>query len=144
MGGELAQRDRLGEWLPLAFFSHSLSATEKKYSAFDRELLAMFLAVKHFRHYLEGRKFCIFTDHKPLTFALTSSTDRSPRQTRQLSYIAEFTGDVRHIKGERNIVADALSRPAQLLPPRPMICNASVPPMPAVDFAALALSLIHI
>ena len=66
--------------------------------------------IKHFRHFLEGRIFTLYTDHKPLTTALTSQADRSPRQTRHLSYIAEFTSDIRHIKGKFNIVADALSR----------------------------------
>ncbi|GFN94719.1 transposon ty3-g Gag-Pol polyprotein [Plakobranchus ocellatus] len=39
-----------------------------------------------------------------------SETDRSPRQTRHLAFIAEFTTDIRHIKGKFNVVADALSR----------------------------------
>ena len=77
VGAELSERDKAREWSPLAFFSHSLSLAERKYSTFDRELLAIFLAVKHFRQHLEGRKFYIQTDHKPLTYALTSATDLS-------------------------------------------------------------------
>ena len=109
IGAELAQLRR-GAWVPIAFFSRKLQAAQVKYSAFDRELLAMYLATRHFRHFLEGRPFTIYTDHKPLTCAMNSSTDRSPRQTRHLSYIAEFTADVRHIRGKDNIVADTLSR----------------------------------
>jgi len=41
---------------------------------------------------------------------MASSADRSPRQTRHLSYIAEFTTDIQHVKGKYNVVADALSR----------------------------------
>ena len=37
-------------------------------------------------------------------------TERSPRQTRHLSFIAEFSTDIRHIQGVKNEVADALSR----------------------------------
>ncbi len=44
-------------WFPLAFFSRKLSDTEKKYSAFDRELLAAYLSIRHFRFMLEGREF---------------------------------------------------------------------------------------
>jgi hypothetical protein len=33
------------------------------------------------------------------------------RQTRQLSYVAEYTSDIRHIAGAANVVADTLSRP---------------------------------
>ncbi len=61
---------------------------------------------------LEGRRFTIFTDHKPLTYALQRTSDPwSARQARQLSYLAEYTDDIRHIAGEENIVADTLSRP---------------------------------
>ena len=35
-------------WQPLAFFSRQLRKPETKYSAFDRELLALYLAVRHF------------------------------------------------------------------------------------------------
>ncbi|GFS18965.1 Pol polyprotein [Elysia marginata] len=109
VGAQLEQRQGRS-WVPLAFFSRKLSDSEKKYSAFDRELLASYSALKHFRHFLEGRLFTLYTDHKPLTFALTSQTDRSPRQTRHLSFIAEFTTDIQHIKGKFNVVADTLSR----------------------------------
>ena len=95
---------------PLAFFSKKLSAAERKYSTFDRELLAIFLSIKHFRHMLEGRNFCVWTDHKPLCGALASSVERSPRQTRHLSFVAEFTSDIRHVAGTSNVVADTLSR----------------------------------
>ena len=84
-----------------------MTVTQKK---FDRELLAIFEAVKHFRHFLEGKNFTIFTDHKPLTFAMNSLTEKSPRQTRQLSFISEFTTDIKHVSGEANVVADMLSR----------------------------------
>ena len=46
-----------------------MTSTEKRYSTFDRELMAVYLAIKHFRHFLEGREFHVFTDHNPLTFA---------------------------------------------------------------------------
>ena len=41
---------------------------------------------------------------------MTNSTERSPRQTRHLSFVSEFTTDVQHIAGKNNVVADALSR----------------------------------
>ena len=109
IGGQIEQLHS-GSWVPIAFFSRKLSVSEKKYSAFDRELLAAYNAIKHFRYLLEGRPFTLYTDHKPLTSAIASNADRSPRQTRQLSYIAEFTTDIQHIKGKFNVVADAMSR----------------------------------
>ncbi|XP_076299334.1 uncharacterized protein LOC143218180 [Lasioglossum baleicum] len=99
------------DWEPLAFFSTKLSSAEQKYSTFDRELLAIYSSIKHFRHMLEGRIFTIYTDHKPLTFALNSRPDSHiPRQIRQLDLIGQFSTDIRHISGQDNVVADALSR----------------------------------
>lgn len=98
-------------WEPLAFFSQKFSPSQQKYSAYDRELTAMYLAVKHFSYLLEACDFTIFTDQKPLTFAFSQRPEKaSPRQVRQLSFIAEFTTKIKHIAGEENVVADSLSR----------------------------------
>ena len=60
---------------------------------------------------LEGCKFFVYTDHKPLTYAFNARIDKySPREIRHLDYISQFTTDFRHIKGKENVVADALSR----------------------------------
>ena len=99
-------------WQHLSFFSKKLAPAETRYSAFDRELLAVYATIRHFRHNLEGREFHVKTDHKPLTYVMNSTTERpSLRQTRHLAFIAEFTTDIRYVKGETNFVADALSRP---------------------------------
>ena len=99
VGGVLQQYAQ-GHWRPIAFFSRRLQPAEARYSTFGRELLAMYLAIRHFRYFLEGRDFWVFTDHKPLTFALNSSPDRhSPREARQLDFVSQFTSDIRHIKG---------------------------------------------
>ena len=98
-------------WEPLAFFSKQLRPPEQKYSAFDRELLALYLGIRHFRHFLEGRKFTAYTDHKPLIFCMSKVSEPwSNRQQRQLSYISEFTTDIQHIQDKDNPVADSLSR----------------------------------
>ena len=90
-----------------------MNPVETRYSAFDRELLAVYATIRHFRHNLEGRNFFVNTDHKPLTFVMSSATERpSLRHSRQLAFIAEFTTDIRCVKGETNFVADALSRPS--------------------------------
>ena len=99
-------------WQPLSFFSKKLTPAETRYSAFDRGLSAVYATIRHFRHNLEGRYFFVNTNHKPLTFVMSSVTERpSLRQAKQLAFIAEFTTDIRYVKGETNFVADALSRP---------------------------------
>ena len=74
VGGVLQQRQcvkGVAAWRPLAFFSAKLSSTQQRYSTFDRELLAAFLAIRHFRFALEGREFQLHTDHKPLVTAIS-------------------------------------------------------------------------
>ena len=110
--GAVLQQKEVKGWRPLGFFSKKLSTTEGKYSAFDRELLAAFQSIRHFRYALEGRQFQLWTDHKPLLAALHRVSEPwTPRQQRQLSFIAECTSDVIHVPGVSNVVADALSRP---------------------------------
>ena len=129
--GAVLQQLLDGQWCPLAYFSRKLSPTEQRYSTFDRELLAVYCAIRHFRHFLEARQFHILTDHKPLTHSLHSKSDKhSPRQVRHLEFISQFTSDIRHVTGQGNPVADALSR---------MEANAiTQDSSTAVDFQALA------
>jgi Reverse transcriptase (RNA-dependent DNA polymerase)/RNase H-like domain found in reverse transcriptase len=68
--GAVLQQRRGGAWQPLSFFSMKLSAAEQRYSAFDRELLAAYLAIRNYRFMVEGRQFTLFTDHMPLVAAL--------------------------------------------------------------------------
>ena len=77
--------------------------TSTKYSTYDRELLAVYLAIKHFHHFVEGCTFEVFTDHKPLNYSLSSAADKyTPQQT-------QFTTNIAHVNGSENPVADALS-----------------------------------
>jgi len=104
VGAALQQQGNNG-WEPLAFFSKKLSPAESKYSAFDRELLVIYFAIKHFQHMLEARTFTIYTDHKPLTFAFQQKPEKStPRQFRHLDFIGQFTTDIRHVSGNENVV----------------------------------------
>lgn len=96
---------------PLGFYSKRLTDTQKRYSTYDRELLAAYQSVKHFQHMLEARSFVLLTDHKPLTFAFHQNQDKaSPRQARHLDFIGQFTTNIQHITGKDNVIADFLSR----------------------------------
>ena len=87
-----------------------LKPPERKYSTFDRKLIAVFLTNKHFCHFLEARQFSVLNDHGPLTFALSTHADSpSPHTLRKFSYILQFTNDIWRIKGIVNLVADPLS-----------------------------------
>lgn len=89
------------------YFSSYLERLVNHSDSFQKSLLIL----KYFRYFLEGRKFVIFTDHKPLTHARsTNSSSRLPHEERHLRYISQFSTDIRHISGSDNTVADAMSR----------------------------------
>ncbi len=76
VGAALQQRSSPSAgWQPLGFFSKKLDAAQVKYSAFDRELRACVAGIRHFRFLLEGRRFSVLTDHKPLTYALGRTSE---------------------------------------------------------------------
>lgn len=52
--------------LPLGFHSRKPTATEQRYSTYDRELLAIYKSCRQFFHLLGSKDFTIYTDHKPL------------------------------------------------------------------------------
>ena len=81
-----ALQQRVGDaWQPLPFYSHKNYPAQYKYSPCDRELLAVYEAIKYFRHMVEVWPFLIFTDHKPLVYAFQQRRDKCfPRQFRHL------------------------------------------------------------
>lgn len=116
MGGVLEQKTQF--WQPLSFFSRKLSETQRRYSTYDRELLAIYEAIKFFRFMLEGKDFVIRTDHKPLTYAFQQrSSKASPRQHRHLEFIGQFSTRIFHVSGDDNMVADSLSRIEEVIAP---------------------------
>ena len=97
---------------PVGFYSKKLSVTQRSYSTYDRELLAAYFAVIHFKPFIDGHSVDLFVDHKPLVSAFHSkNVSKSDRQQRQLAFISEYVHDVKYIKGSNNVVADCLSRP---------------------------------
>ena len=101
-----------GNPIPIGFFSKKLTQTQMRYSTFNRELLAVYLSMLHFRHYIQGGQVLLLTDHKPSCGAFYSlNPAKSERQQRQLAILTEFISDIEHVKGSQNIVADCLSQP---------------------------------
>ena len=107
----MLQQQQQQKLQPLAYFSRQLKPPEQRYNIFGREHRAMYLAVKRFRHSLEGCKFVIYNDHRPLSFMLRSKPDKySPNETQHLDFVLQFTSDIRHIPDEQNVATNALSR----------------------------------
>ena len=114
--GAVLQQHVRGIWQPLGFYSRSLQTAQRRYSTFGRELIAVYMAIRHFRYAVEGRPLIIFTDHRPLTFPIANCSDRhNQREARHIEFVAQFTTDMRHVPGKHNIAADALSRTVNML-----------------------------
>lgn len=109
--GAVLEQCQEGGCKPLGFYSKKLSETQQRYSTYDRELLAIYSALKFFRHMTEGRDVTILTDHRPLQYAFAQTSDKaSERQRRQLDFISQITTNIVYVAGHKNQVADALSR----------------------------------
>ena len=107
--GAVLEQSIEGNYLPIGFHSRKLKSQEQRYSTYDRELLAIYDSIKHFKNLIENRQFDIFTDHKPLVHALEMKNP-SPRQQRQINWISQFDCKIKYIAGKSNVVADFLSR----------------------------------
>ncbi len=100
----------------IAYASHVLSTSERKWSTFDRELFAIVWSVRHFRHYLACHPFTIVTDHKPLIGLKKLPLDHDPtgRRARWAVELDLYDWCVRHRKGAKHLNADAMSRRPQV------------------------------
>jgi RNase H-like domain found in reverse transcriptase len=102
LGSVIMQNDRL-----LAFYSRKLNSAQRRYTTGEQELLSIVETLKEFKNILLGQKLiAVHTDHKNLLYQ-KMSTDRII-QWRLL--IEEFGPTFQHIKGEKNVIAHALSR----------------------------------
>ncbi|RPA76418.1 DNA/RNA polymerase, partial [Ascobolus immersus RN42] len=93
----------------IAYYSRKLSPTETRYSAYERELLGVRDAIRHWNHYLTGGHFTVHCDHKTVHHAMKQSSI-SPRQMRLIDGLQGYDFDIKHVKGARNYVQDAISR----------------------------------
>ena len=74
--GATLQQHVCDTWKPLAFYFHTLSPAQQNYSPYYQQFLAVYEAIKYFRHMTKGHPFVIFTDHKPLTYAFQQCKDK--------------------------------------------------------------------
>lgn len=107
--GAVLSQGEIGKDKPIHFASRTLNRTEENFSATEKEMLAIYWALKVFRNYIYGQKFVVITDHQPLTFSL-SSKNTNAKLKRWKSYLEEHDYQIIYKPGRTNVVADALSR----------------------------------
>ncbi|KAK2922219.1 hypothetical protein Q8A73_001704 [Channa argus] len=113
IGAVLSQGGETGERV-VAYYSCSLSRPERNYCVIRRDLLAVVLAVRHFRPYLLGTRFTLRTDHASLTWLLNFKQPEG-QVARWLEILQEYDFDIQHRPGRQHGNADALYRRPCLL-----------------------------
>ena len=122
----------------IAYASRQWRDHEKHYPTHDLELAAVIHALKVWRHYLFGNKMDIYTDHKSLKYILTQK-ELNMRQRRWLELISDYDLEIHYHPGKANVVADALSRKAQIN----MIVSHRLPQELGEQFDKLSLGFLN-
>ena len=106
LGAALIQDGR-----PIAFASKSLTGAESRYANIERELLTVVFACIRFNTYLQGCRFTVQSDHKPLEMIhLKSLHNAPPRLQRMLLQLQKYDMTITYRPGNEMVLADALSR----------------------------------
>lgn len=93
----------------MAYFSKLLGTRAQQKSIYEKELIAICLAVQKWRHYLLGRHFVVRSDQQSLRY-ITQQREVSANYQRWLTKLLGFDFEVQYKPGASNRVADALSK----------------------------------
>jgi hypothetical protein len=93
----------------IAFFQPPRGTTHCALATYERELIGLVHAVRHWRPYLWGRRFLVKTDHYSLKYLLDQSLATTPQHHR-VGKLLGFNFTVDYKPGATNAMADALSR----------------------------------
>ena len=83
-----------------------MNSAQQNYTTTEKELLYVVANLKEFRNILLGHQITVYTDHKNLAY----KNFNTERVMRWRLILKEFGPELKYIKGENNVVADALSR----------------------------------
>lgn len=107
--GAVLSQEIDGKERVIAYASSTLSNAEKRYCVTRKELLAVVHFIKHYRHYLYGRRFLLRTDHGSLRWLLKFKNPEG-QLARWLEVISTYDMTIEHRPGKKHGNADALSR----------------------------------
>ena len=113
IGAVLLQRGKDKKRHPIAYYLATLTATERNYDVYDRELLAIVKTLRNWQMWLAGAKhqIKIFSDHMNLQY-WKDLRKISRRIAREVLELSKYDFEIRHLPGNANGRADALSRRA--------------------------------
>jgi hypothetical protein len=94
---------------PIAFVSKALGPRTRGLSTYDKEYLAILVAVDQWRSYLQHGEFVIFSDHRTLMH-LNDQWLHTPWQLKMYTKLASLQYKVVYKVGATNQAADALPR----------------------------------
>ena len=97
------------EGRPIAYLNQALKGKNLFLSTYEKEFLALVLAIQKWRHYLLGHKFVVRTDQQALKYLLEQKVG-TPFQQRWITKLLGFDFIVEYRSGKENKAADALSR----------------------------------
>ncbi|CAM6125100.1 unnamed protein product [Calypogeia fissa] len=109
IGAVLGQPDGEGHEYVIAYASRSNNKAESNYSSYEGECLAVVWAIIHFRPYLYGTKFLLYTDHQPLKWLMTNDK-LTGKLARWALILQEYEFEVIHKAGVTHQNADTMSR----------------------------------
>ena len=104
LGCVLMQSERV-----VAYGSRQLKNHEQNYPTHNMELAAVFFALKIWRHYLYGKEFEVYSNHKSLKYIFTQ-WDLNMRQRRWMEFLEDYNFTLHYYPGKENVVADVLSQ----------------------------------
>ncbi|KAI0996082.1 hypothetical protein K3495_g12100, partial [Podosphaera aphanis] len=87
-----------------------LTKIQQRYSAQERELLGILLAIQHWRHWIERGDITVVTDHESLK-TIQTKFEQPLRMVRFLDAIEHYNIKIIYRPGKANVLADYLSRP---------------------------------
>jgi hypothetical protein len=94
---------------PIAFFSRPVAPRHRALAAYERELIGLVHAIRHWRPYLWGQRFLVKTDHYGLKYLLDQRLAMIPHH-HWVGKLLGFDFSVEYKPGPANAIADALSR----------------------------------
>ena len=113
LGAVLSQDQGMG-LKPVAYLSHKFNDTQSRWPICEKETYAVVKSLEEWRPFIHGSKggVIVYTDNHACTYLMTQKEVKGRKHINWLGALADYGDEltIKHISGDRNRVADALSR----------------------------------